>query len=84
MNLLRQRSRSSRRQATQAARRVESRCCRVRPLPSQQEEAMKAAKTLFEYLLSRGASAGAVGFTLALQTRTGNETSADEARAVCC
>jgi len=51
MSLLRLQSRSSRRQATQAARRVGSRCCRVRPLPSQQEEAVQAMKTLFEYLL---------------------------------
>jgi hypothetical protein len=49
MSRLRLQSRSSRRQATQAARRGGSRCCRVRPLPSQQEEAMKAMKTLSEY-----------------------------------
>jgi hypothetical protein len=51
MSLLRLQSRSSRRQATQAARRVGNRCCRIRPLPSQQEEAVQAMKTLFEYLL---------------------------------
>ena len=59
MSRLRLQSRSSRKQATQAARRVGSRCCRVRPLPSQQEEAMKAMKTLSECLLRCGASAGA-------------------------
>jgi hypothetical protein len=83
MSLLRPRSRSSRRQATQAARRVEGRYCQVRPLPSQQEEAMKAMKTLFEYLLRRGASAGAVWDSRWHCSTHRNETSADEARAVC-
>ena len=45
---------------------------------------MNAMKTLFEYLLSRGASAGGQcrGFTLTQCTHR-NETSADEARVVC-
>jgi len=84
MSLLRQRSRSSRKLATQAAQRAEDRWCRVRPLPSQQEEAMKAMKTLFEYLLSRGASAGAVyGIHFEAGNTHQSETSADEARVVC-
>jgi hypothetical protein len=45
---------------------------------------MKAMKTLFEYLLSRGASAGAVyGIHFEAGNTHQNETSADEARVVC-
>jgi hypothetical protein len=44
---------------------------------------MKAMKTLFEYLLRCGASAGAVWDSRWHCSTHRNETSADEARAVC-
>lgn len=49
MNLLRPLLRRSRKPAMLVALRVEKGFCRVRPLPSQQEEAIKAMKTLFGY-----------------------------------
>lgn len=49
MNLLRRQLRTSRKLAKLVALRVEKGGRRVRPLPSQQEEAMKAVKTLFGY-----------------------------------
>lgn len=94
MNLLRLPSRKSKKLVMQDVVPDEQVDCRIRPLPSQQEEAMKAKKTLFGYLLkSRRVSqipfiprtiySSAVSGNAHFSSRTSNETSADEAQVVC-
>jgi hypothetical protein len=53
----------SRKPEIEAVLHVEMEARWVRPLPSQQEEVMKARKTLFEYLLEQGASVRVKGDT---------------------
>lgn len=92
MNLLRRQLRMSRKLATLVVLRVQKGGCRVRPLPSQQEEAMKTMKTFFGYLLMIGASvvcsledmrAGRKRAASVSTSTHHNETSADEAQVVC-